>query len=354
MKLSRLVILAALVATPALADDDMHKGLYGSIAAGIVTTPDLDIEGTGGLAGSAVTEADLDTGWVGATALGWKLDNGLRAEVEVARRKSDVDDLLAAAPLVGPVDGDYRVWSFMGNIVYDVPTGERWEPYIGAGAGLIRGKLRNVQPVDGVGLAIDKGSSDDAFAYQVIAGMSYDLTTLIEAFADYRYLASTDDLNVQTAAGGISSEYKNHSFMVGIRWYLNGPAKADRPAAYRKAAVVASDACGARDFLVFFDWDRSNLSAEAASVLGEAAEYIKAGCTANIGVVGHTDLSGPPGYNVGLSKRRSESVATSLIQQGVPAEQISVDWRGESEPLVPTDDGVREPQNRRVQIELKG
>ena len=51
-----------------------------------------------------------------------------------------------------------------------------------------------------------------------------------------------------------------------------------------------------------------------------------------------------------LSQRRAEAIKAELVKNGVPANEISVVAKGESQPLVPTADGVREPQNRRVQI----
>ncbi|HET6224341.1 MAG TPA: OmpA family protein, partial [Dongiaceae bacterium] len=63
--------------------------------------------------------------------------------------------------------------------------------------------------------------------------------------------------------------------------------------------------------------------------------------------------SGSASYNVGLSERRAQAVAAELAANGVPQADIAVDWKGETEPLVPTGDGVREPQNRRAVIELQ-
>jgi outer membrane protein OmpA-like peptidoglycan-associated protein len=72
-----------------------------------------------------------------------------------------------------------------------------------------------------------------------------------------------------------------------------------------------------------------------------------------IGVTGHADKSGPDAYNMALSLRRANNVKDELVRDGVPAASIVVVGRGESQPLVPTADGVREPQNRRVEIVLQ-
>jgi len=107
-----------------------------------------------------------------------------------------------------------------------------------------------------------------------------------------------------------------------------------------------------KNFLVFFDFDRSNITADAQKVITEAATAAKAGNVSRIQLTGHTDRSGSDQYNMALSLRRGEAVKQALIRLGIPAASIAVIGRGESQPLVPTADGVREPQNRRVEILL--
>ena len=108
-----------------------------------------------------------------------------------------------------------------------------------------------------------------------------------------------------------------------------------------------------RNFIVFFDWDSSELTNEARGVIASAAAYAAQGGVSNIDLVGHTDTSGAADYNVGLSERRAERVKGELVSQhGLSPASISTSWQGETDPLVATGDGVREPQNRRVNINL--
>jgi hypothetical protein len=107
-------------------------------------------------------------------------------------------------------------------------------------------------------------------------------------------------------------------------------------------------------YMVFFDWDRSNLSQQAVQTIGQAAAAYKQRGSARITATGHTDTSGPESYNMALSLRRANAVKAELVRQGVPADAIAVVGRGESQPLVATGDGVREPQNRRVEIVFDG
>jgi len=110
----------------------------------------------------------------------------------------------------------------------------------------------------------------------------------------------------------------------------------------------------AQTFMVFFDWDRSNLTAQAVETVRQAAQAYKTRGSANIVATGHTDTSGSPQYNMALSLRRANSVKDQLVREGVPATAITVNGRGEEGLLVQTGDNVREPQNRRVEIVVGG
>ncbi len=103
-------------------------------------------------------------------------------------------------------------------------------------------------------------------------------------------------------------------------------------------------------FIVFFDFDKSNITAQAQKTINDAVAAAKAGNSARVTLTGHTDRSGSEQYNMALSLRRAEAVKANMIKQGIPASAIVVIGKGESQPLVPTADGVREPQNRRVEI----
>jgi outer membrane protein OmpA-like peptidoglycan-associated protein len=108
----------------------------------------------------------------------------------------------------------------------------------------------------------------------------------------------------------------------------------------------------ARQFVVYFDWDRSDLTAEARSVVTQAANYAKGGRPTRILVVGHADTSGSAAYNIGLSNRRSRTVADALVAQGVNGGVIALDGKGETQLARATADGVREPLNRRATIDI--
>jgi len=104
---------------------------------------------------------------------------------------------------------------------------------------------------------------------------------------------------------------------------------------------------------VFFDWDKYSLTPRATQIIAEAASDSRTSSTTTISVSGYTDTSGTPVYNQGLSERRAKAVAAQLVTDGVPMSEIEIHAYGETHLLVPTGPGVREPQNRRVEIVLE-
>jgi OOP family OmpA-OmpF porin len=155
---------------------------------------------------------------------------------------------------------------------------------------------------------------------------------------------------------------------------LEGQARPVAQAAPPAPAPAQPAPVAASEFRVFFDWDVAELDDTAKQVLDTATSQVKsafAGGAAGTGttagssggaaaaaptiviVEGHADTSGPDAYNQRLSQRRAEAVRRALIQRGWPADRIETRAMGESDPLVATRDGVREPANRRVRITLQ-
>jgi len=103
-------------------------------------------------------------------------------------------------------------------------------------------------------------------------------------------------------------------------------------------------------YRVFFAFNSATLDPQARQTINRAAEDWRRTGTAQISVVGHTDTSGSSEYNQRLSERRADAVQAALIEEGVPASSIVTIGRGQEDLLVPTADGVRQPENRRVEI----
>ena len=107
-------------------------------------------------------------------------------------------------------------------------------------------------------------------------------------------------------------------------------------------------------FIVFFDWDKNNITAGANDVLDAVAQEVKNRADVKgLVIVGHTDSSGSTQYNDKLSVKRANAIKDGLVARGVAETMIRVEARGESDLLVKTPDNVREPANRRGQITLE-
>lgn len=114
------------------------------------------------------------------------------------------------------------------------------------------------------------------------------------------------------------------------------------------APVVAA----VRNFAVFFNFDKADITPEARQVIASAVETAKKTGAVRITVTGHTDTVGSQLYNQRLSERRAEAVKREMMRLGMSAADIGTVGRSFNDPLIPTGPGVREPQNRRAMIDL--
>lgn len=119
----------------------------------------------------------------------------------------------------------------------------------------------------------------------------------------------------------------------------------------QEPAVVQTAEYG--PYFVFFGFDSSAIDRDGAAIVGEVADDFAASGQTRLLLTGHTDRAGASAYNKRLSKRRVEAVRKALIERGVPESQITVGPDGEGQPLIDTADGVREAQNRRVEIHFE-
>lgn len=136
---------------------------------------------------------------------------------------------------------------------------------------------------------------------------------------------------------------------------LQMPPQAPEPVAAAPASVFDIDpnapmAAENAMYLVFFNWDKSDIGAGAMNVLDAVADEVRKNPPQRVVVVGHTDTSGSPTYNQRLAFKRANNVKDALVQRGIDPNIIQVDAKGETELLVQTPDNVREPANRRANI----
>jgi iron complex outermembrane receptor protein len=144
---------------------------------------------------------------------------------------------------------------------------------------------------------------------------------------------------------------------VELRYKFGGPVSEPEAtqAAYVPPPIQApAQPAVAHTYMVFFDFNKSDLTPQAVSIVDAAAKNAGPAHVTQITVTGHTDTVGSDAYNMRLSRRRAESVAAELEKMGIPSSEIEIVAKGKHDLLVPTGDGVREPQNRRVQIVYSG
>lgn len=357
-----------LLATPAFADQNWYAGVEGG----------LTLNDKSGLKGDGSTldvGANYKDGYVFGGVLGYDF-GGVRLEGEVAHRHNKLKAFNIAnnggnGVMVGNVassSGAAKVISGMVNVMLDIGNGWALTPYIGAGIGIADAKFDNFS-VSGATFA---DGSKTVFAYQAIAGLSYAISKAVDLTLDYRYFA-TDDAHVRDGlAQNVSAEYTSHTVMMGLRYkfgmkeeavatpvavqpapapVIEAPAPVPTPAAADVSTRTPMPTFG--PYKVYFDWDKSDISAESAKIISEAAEAAKANGFAKVVLGAHTDRSGQAKYNDKLSERRAAAVKAELVKLGIAADSISVNTFGEDTPPVPTENGVREPNNRQVQIELR-
>ncbi|MBN9537337.1 MAG: caspase family protein [Alphaproteobacteria bacterium] len=107
-------------------------------------------------------------------------------------------------------------------------------------------------------------------------------------------------------------------------------------------------------WLVFFDWNNTNLSAQALATIDQVASAYKASNASSILLTGNSDTDEVVRYKSGLSLDRARAIRKELVKRGISAQAILVQARKDEDRLVPTGEGVREPQNRNVEIVLHG
>jgi outer membrane protein OmpA-like peptidoglycan-associated protein len=321
------------------------NGWYLGAETGLNVVPDTKFKDS---LGKTKETNDLGYGILGQAGYGF---GPVRVEGELGWRSNGVDKL---ATVNGK--GNLDAASLMANVYYDFATGTAFTPFLGVGVGgadVFANKIRN-------NAGTYSKDSDLVFAYQGIAGISYALNESTSLKADYRYFRTTEgEFGEANNSRTAKAVYQAHSVMVGFTYKFGAekPAPVATPIAApapmpAPAPKPVAQAPIAKSYLVFFDFDKSDITPEAGKIITAAATNAKSLNSTSIQLTGHTDTTGSDKYNQALSLRRANAVKAVLIKQGIPADEISVIGKGKSEPLVQTKDGVREPQNRRVQILL--
>ena len=318
-----LVSAAAILVAGAAAQADMVSGPYITGFGGYTINPDTgyDDSVTGGSG-----KLSFEDGWIAGAAVGYDFGRA-RIEFEGAYRTNDTD----GAVTKGRIGGDLPVYTGMINTLYDFENESVVTPYLGFGMGAA---------------FFDATDSDTMLAYQGIAGAKIAVTENLSAVVDYRYFRT-----LETEIGSTKFEYEQHVITAGLSYNFGMPP-APPPPPPEPVVEAAPAPVVARSYMVFFDWDSTVITADASQIIRDAASAAQTLGVTRIELTGHADRSGSTRYNQRLSLKRADAVKAELIALGVAPDSITTVGKGESAPLVPTPDGVREAQNRRVEIVL--
>lgn len=356
-----MALASSVLATPALARDGSWY-LELDFGPMIVEDSDFDIGAVNNGAG-----VDHDYGFDGGAAIGYDF-GAFRLETEASYRQADNDSIAtngstipgasATNLLTGSFDaprGKSSALSFMLNGLLDFGEDNSLQGFIGGGVGVARVDYDVSLNRAGPGFVDD---SDSGFAWQAIAGVRAPITDRVDAAIKYRFFNADKIKLVDGIGRSLDTRWRSHSLMGSLIYNFGGvevappppppppPAPPGPPAPPAPPAAI----CNKGPYIVFFDWDKSDITPEAATILDSAISAYGNCDRVPIMLAGYADRSGTVTYNQGLSERRNSSVRGYLTSHGIPDGVISSQAFGESNPRVPTADGVRELQNRRVEI----
>lgn len=359
-----LSLCMAGVAAPAIAEDEDYY--YAGFQLGL---SDALNESLRGLAPNPLDlETQKELGFVTGLYVGRNI-NKWRYELEYALRSNNLKTVevtdpgrLALATGSRAADGNQQSDSLMANAHYNFADLDGWKAYAGLGIGMSLVQLDSVS-ADNVLIADSRNwePAGQAMVHltKAMGGVEFGLG--VRHFRTLRGKFGTEAL-------GARHRFTHNEVFARITWKFGEKAAPAAKAAPAPAPtpVVAQPAPAPKPepkpepkpvpipgpFMVFFDFDQTVLTADARSIIERAAKAFKQVGAARIAAAGHADRSGSDQYNQALAMKRAQVVRDALIAEGIPASQIGIRSEGESSPLVKTNDGVREWQNRRVEIVL--
>ncbi|KWV93481.1 OmpA family protein [Erythrobacter sp. YT30] len=357
---------AALLTAPVQAREGQA---YIGVEGGISFEDQVDIDLVNADPQTNAAFADTNTGLDADIVFGYDF-GAFRLEAEAGYKRNGYDGLTVVNPALVPgvavVPGtvvenerDLTIYSSMLNGLIEFGNDDGVQVFFGGGVGVALVDL----PVEvaGVGTLSESDAAD--FAFQGLAGLRLAVTDNVDLGIKYRYFVVNDFELTTTTGAPLEVDYQAHSVLASVLYNFGQkqepapappppapPAPPPPPPPAPVAPPPAPPPCNTGPFIVFFDWDESTIKADAATVLdGAISAYANCG-TARVMLAGHADTSGSATYNIGLAERRNAAVRAYITGRGIPDARIAAEAFGESNTRVPTGDGVREPQNRRVEI----
>jgi OOP family OmpA-OmpF porin len=291
------------------------------------SNPGIYIGGEGGLNWLLNSNNyNMDLGFAAGGVVGYDFV-GPRVELEGVFRSNNGRGTANFGNIFSNTSGRIEQLAIMANLLYDFIPGATVTPYIGAGAGIAFAD----SSINGCSMCSTQ------FAYQGIVGLGWNVDQNFRVNLDGRYYGTTNPGMYQN---------NNITTMLSVAYKFGGPAAAPPPPP--AAAPVTPPS-----FMVFFDWDRANLSDQALTTIRQAASAYKQKGNARI-----TRPAIPTRRAPRATTWRCRCVVptpsrTRWSARASPATNIAVLGRGEQGLLVQTGPNVREPQNRRVEIVIQ-
>jgi OmpA-OmpF porin, OOP family len=365
-----LALATTALSTPAFARDDAW---YLGVEGGTMLVEDIKFDVNGS---KEAVSLDHKAGYDVDGTIGYDF-GPFRAEAEVGYRSAAVTQARSTVTMpyratsgatatsnlpagtYGYAGGRSSALSFMVNGLLDFGDDDAVQGFVGGGVGVAR--VKNTIAYNTFADSLD--DSDTVFAWQALAGIRAPLTDRIDLSLKYRFFNADKVSLVDVSGRRFDTRFRSHSILGGVTF--NFGERAAEPAPEPLPAPTPTPTwtptpeptptqevvrCTPGPYIVFFDWDKSDITPEAASILDNAISNYQNCGNAQVMLAGHADRSGSASYNVGLSQRRADSVKAYLTARGIGGGVISTEAFGESKPRVETADGVRELQNRRVEI----
>jgi outer membrane protein OmpA-like peptidoglycan-associated protein len=280
-------------------------------------------------------DLQFENGRAGFLTLGHAFEGNWRLELEGSYRDNDLEKVNFFPATAGKI----KEYGAFLNVRKDIPLSNRWLLDFGAGVGFDNVRFKDT--------AAHK-DGDTIIAGQAIAGLTYRLSNHWDISATYRYLQDFQDADLALPFHSADTmDITKHSVTLGLRYGYDEPPAPAAPVAEAPAAPPPP-----KQFIIFFGFNKCNITAEADAVLSEAASAAKSSGAASVRIVGHTDTVGSAAYNQKLSECRAGAAKANLVGKGVADGAISTSGKGESELMVQTGDSVKEPQNRRATVDL--
>lgn len=195
-------ITVCLAVGPVMADEGKP---YVGLSVGVMMPDDSTLTDRSG----ANAKISYSPGFSVSGTGGYAFGNGLRLEGELAYRQAAMDQIMVSG-LSGKINSDLQSIGMMANAYYDFRNASAVTPYIGAGLG-----FANVTVGDGAinGIKVWNKADDTVFAYQVAAGVGFEINNALTFDVGYRYYA-TPDAKFELA----KADFSSHNLMLGIRF----------------------------------------------------------------------------------------------------------------------------------------